>query len=79
MAKADLLKSYSEAGKLTADKIYGMLSGEINKKKKSNKPLPIKIKPKVISKYFTTEQKSDEIEGIIEKALEMYFEKEASR
>ena len=73
MVKADLLKSYSEAGTLTADKIYGILSGEINKKKKSNKPVPIKIKPKVISRYFTSEQNSDEIEETIERALEMYF------
>ncbi len=76
MAKADLLKSYSGAGTLTSDKIYGILSGEINIKKKSNKPAAIKIKPKVISKYFNLEQKADEIERIIEKALEMYFGKQ---
>jgi len=75
MAKADLLKSYSGDGTLTSDKIYGILSGEINIKKKSNKPAPIKIKAKVISKYFTPEQRLDEIEGIIEMALEMYFRK----
>jgi len=78
MTKSELLKSYSEVGTLTADKIYGILSGEINKKKKLNKPASIKIKPKVISKYFTSEQKSEEIEGIIEKALEMYFEKQGN-
>jgi len=61
MAKTDLLKSYSGAGTLTADKIYGILSGEINKNKKSNKPTAIKIKAKVISKYFTSEQKLIEI------------------
>jgi len=78
IAKTDLLKSYSLAGTLTADKIYGILSGEINKNKKSNKPTAIKIKQKVISKYFTPEQKSNEIERIIEMALEMYFGKQAN-
>lgn len=73
MAKAEILRSNSEAGSLTSDRIYAILSGEIDKKKKSNKPLPIKIKPKVISRFFTQQQKPAEIEEVIEKALELYF------
>ncbi|MCX7748218.1 MAG: ParB N-terminal domain-containing protein [Clostridia bacterium] len=71
MVKADILRS--NTGTLTADKIYAILSGELGKKKKNNKLAPIKIKPKVISRFFTQEQKASEIEDIIEKALEQYF------
>lgn len=73
MVKADILRSNSEAGGLTSDRIYSILSGELGKKKKSNKPVSIKIKPKVISRFFTQEQKTSEIEEVIEKALELYF------
>lgn len=73
MVKADILRSNSEAGSLTSDRIYAILSGELGKKKKSNKPVSIKIKPKVISRFFTQEQKPTEIEEVIEKALELYF------
>ena len=73
MVKADILRSNSESGSLTTDRIYAILSGELGKKKKSNKPAPIKIKPKVISRFFTQEQKPAEIEDVIEKALELYF------
>ncbi len=73
MVKADILRSNSEAGGLTSDRIYSILSGELGKKKKSNKPVSIKIKPKVISRFFTQEQRTSEIEEVIEKALELYF------
>jgi ParB family chromosome partitioning protein len=73
MVKADILRSNSESGSLTSDRIYAVLSGELGKKKKTNKPTPIKIKPKVISRFFTQEQKAAEIEEVIEKALELYF------
>lgn len=73
MVKADILRSNSESGSLASDRIYAILSGELGKKKKSNKPAPIKIKPKVISRFFSQEQKPAEIEDVIEKALELYF------
>lgn len=73
MVKADILRSNSEAGSLTADRIFAVLSGELGKKKKTNKTAPIKIKSKVISRFFTQEQKPAEIEEVIEKALELYF------
>lgn len=34
---------------------------------------PIKIKPKVYSRFFTDKTEQAEIESTIEKALEMYF------
>ena len=73
MVKADILRSNSESGSLTPDRIYAVLSGELGKKKKSNKPASIKIKQKVILRFFTQEQKPAEIEDVIEKALELFF------
>ena len=51
-----------------------ILSGEKTRKPKSDKPQPFKIKPTVISKYFTTQQTTKEIEEIIDRALAFYFE-----
>ena len=73
MIKADILRSNSESGNLYPDRIYAILSGESVRKPKSNKPAPVKIKSKVISRFFTQEQKPAEIEEIIERALELYF------
>ena len=74
MKKAELLRSYYESKKLTDTAIVQILSGEKTRKPKSDKPQPVKVKPAVISKYFTTEQTAKEIEETIEKALAMYFE-----
>lgn len=74
MKKAELLRSYYETGKLTDTAMVQILSGEKTRKPKSNKPQPFKVKPTVISKYFTNEQSSKEIEDTIDKALAMYFE-----
>lgn len=68
MVKAEILRSNSEAGTLSADRIYSILSGEFSKKKKSSKPAPVKIKSKIISRFFSLEQKTSEIEEVIEKA-----------
>lgn len=76
MAKAKTLRDLSESGRLTQDKIFAVLSGEYSKKKKAEKPAVVKLKPKLISKFFTPEQKQAEIEEIIEKALTLYFEKQ---
>jgi len=72
--KADLLRSYYETGKLNDTSIMQILSGEKTRKPKSNKPQPVKIKPAVISKYFTSQQTPKEIEDTIDKALALYFE-----
>lgn len=72
--KADLLRSYYESGKLTDTMIAQILSGEKGNKPKSDKPQPFKVKPAVISKYFTPRQTVKEIEEIIDQALALYFE-----
>lgn len=74
MKKAELLRSYYETSKLTDTAIVQILSGEKTKKPKSNKPQPVKVKPAVISKYFTPQQTAKEIEETIDKALAYYFE-----
>lgn len=74
MKKAELLRSYYETSKLTDTAIVQILSGEKTKKPKSSKPQPVKVKPAVISKYFTPQQTAKEIEETIDKALAYYFE-----
>lgn len=76
MCKADILRSYSETGKLDFDKIYSILSGELDRKKKSDKPAAIRLKPKIVAKFFSDGQKQAEIEEVIEKALTLYFQKQ---
>lgn len=74
MKKADVLREYSQGKKLDENIAFSILSGEYFKKNKVAKPTPIKLKPKLINKYFTPETKQPEIEEIIDKALELYFE-----
>lgn len=76
--KAELFHGYYKAGKLTDTAIVQILSGEKTRKPKSNKPQPVKIKPAVISKYFTPQQTQKEIEEVIDKALALYFENQES-
>jgi len=73
MKKAELLRDYHESKKLTEDAIVQILSGEKNRKPKGVKPKAVKIKPSVISKFFTAEQGQKEIEDTIDKALTFYF------
>jgi ParB family chromosome partitioning protein len=51
-----------------------ILSGDITKKKRQAKQAVIKLKPKLLEKYFSREQRQSEIEEIIDKALAFYFE-----
>lgn len=74
MEKADILRSFAEAGKLDKEKIQQILSGDITKKKRQAKQAVIKLKPKLLEKYFSREQQQREIEEIIDKALALYFE-----
>jgi ParB family chromosome partitioning protein len=73
MKKAASIRIYDKNGQLTWDTAKSIISGEINKKEK--KPTGIKIQPKIISKYFRPEEDKKDIESIIEKALELYFNK----
>lgn len=75
LKKAELLKHYQENKKLNDTMLNKILSGDMKPKKKSTKAAGFKLKPKLIQKYFSVEQKSNEIEEVIEKALEMYFDK----
>lgn len=74
MEKADVLRTFSETGNLDKEKIQQILSGDINLNKNQVKPVVIKLKPKLLEKYFSREQKQTEIEEIIDKALSLYFE-----
>ena len=74
MKKAELLRNYYETSKLTDTAIVQILSGEKTRKPKSDKPQPVKVKPAVISKYFTAQQTAKEIEETIDRALAFYFE-----
>ncbi|HBV88470.1 MAG TPA: chromosome partitioning protein ParB [Desulfosporosinus sp.] len=74
MVKAERMKGLSEQGKLSGDNIYSILSGEDDKKPK--KSTAIKLKPKLVTKFFHAGQKPAEIEQIIEKALSLYFGQE---
>lgn len=71
--RAALLRSYSEGNKLNEKTAYQILSGEVSKKPKSATPPPVKIKHKIYSKYFPADTKANEIERIVDEALEMYF------
>jgi ParB family chromosome partitioning protein len=70
IVKAEALRAYSKVGTLTTERIRTVLSGVI---KKPGRPAAAKVSPKVISKYFTQEQKQAEIDEIVEKALERWF------
>jgi len=74
MKKADVLRQYSEDGKLDEDAIYLVLSGEAVKKPKPNRTPVVKVNKTVYAKYFRPEQSATDVQRIVEKALDMYFE-----
>lgn len=69
--KAEILKTCSQGRNFNYDKAYEILSGKFFNKPKKVKG--IKIKPKIISKYFSENQSQVQIEKTIEEALDMYF------
>lgn len=71
MKKAEVLRGY--AGRLDDDLTYQILSGEKNKKPKSDKPQPFKLKATIYTKYFAPGTKSADMEHIIDEALALYF------
>ncbi len=71
MKKADALRLASEKKALSRDDVEKILTGE--KKPKSTRPAPFKLKPKIVTKYFKPEQKPDEIEATIIEALDFYY------
>jgi ParB family chromosome partitioning protein len=72
MKKADVLRKYSEKGKLDSDCIYRILSGTIAKK--PVRTPTVKVSKVIYSKYFKPNQPAKEVQGIVEQALKMYFE-----
>jgi len=71
MKKADLLRKHSEKGRLDKDAIKRILSGAMAYK--PNRTPTVKIHKTVYAKYFKPNQSAREVESIVEKALEMYF------
>jgi ParB family chromosome partitioning protein len=77
MKKADALRQYSEKIKLDEENIYLILSGEVARTPKPNRTPTVKVSKSVYSKYFKSSQSVKEIQDIVEKALELYFEQTA--
>ncbi len=73
MKKADILRGYSERGKLDDETMYLIVNGELGRPPKKKRFPAFKIKPKVYSLYFAPDQKATEVEEVIEKALKFYF------
>jgi len=74
MKKADTLRQYSEKEKLNEENIQLILSGKLENKEKTNRVPVIKVNKAVYSRYFNSNQSAKEIQDIVEKALERYFE-----
>lgn len=74
--KAALFHSYVKEGNLTEKTIAEILSGQKSEILEIAKHKTFRLKPTVISRYFTPVQSKKEIEETIEKALELYFSKD---
>ena len=72
MKKADMLRKYSEKGKLDEDSIQQILTGAAVYK--PNRTPTVKINKTVYAKYFKQNQSAREVQKVVEKALDMYFE-----
>lgn len=73
--KASELKKLQENGKLNEVVIMKVLEGTYNKSKKQSTVLNgIKVAPKIMKKYFNEKQSTEEVENIIDKALELYYQ-----
>ena len=72
--KADLLRLFSEKGKLNGESIYKVLAGETTPK--PNRTPTVKIDKSVYSKYFKPNQPAKEVQETVERALELYFEQQ---
>lgn len=71
------IKENSKLGKITRDLLIKILCPTVSEEKAESKPKKKKtvyrMKPVVFNKFFTEDQKMDEIEEIVETALEEYF------
>jgi ParB family chromosome partitioning protein len=71
MKKAEALRLAANKRTLDHETVEQILAG--TKKTKTACPAAFKLKPKLMSKYFTPEQKPTEIETIIIEALEFFY------
>lgn len=71
MKKATLLRSYENDGKLNWNTAMKIISGDVLKS--TGKIKPFKFQSAIISKFFGSTEKKDDIEKTIEKVLELYF------
>jgi ParB family chromosome partitioning protein len=74
MKKAESLREFSEAKKLTDEKMELILTGDLNKKPKPKTAPPLKIKARIYQKYFDGDTSQSEMEATIDQALAEYFE-----
>ena len=73
MTKANILREYSEKGKLDPESIACILSGELRQKPKTNRTPTVKIGKSVYARYFKPEQTAADVQKIVEAALAYYF------
>ncbi len=73
MKKAELLRSYSEKGKLNPSTIEEIMVGEKTRKPKTDKPKKVILKETMIKKHFKNGESEKEMGEIIDRALEQYF------
>ena len=74
MKKAEVLRQFSEKGKLDGESVYKILSG--NAAPKPNRTPTVKINKAVYSMYFKPNQPAKEVQETVEKALALYFEQQ---
>ena len=75
IAKAKMIRELESKDKLTIATMTEILSG-IRRKKNPGKPKAFSISGKIMKKYeqyFSPDQDKKEIENVIDKALELYF------
>ena len=70
--KAEILRQFSEKGKLNGESVYKILTGDTALK--PNRTPTVKINKLVYAKYFKPNQSAKEVQDIVEKALESYFD-----
>lgn len=71
---AKLLKQYADNKTLTSHVMTEILGGDRIRGRKKNTGASFKIKKDVVAKYFDPKTKESEIESVIAKALELYFQ-----
>ena len=72
MKKADILRQFSQKGTSNGESVYRILSGDTELK--PNRTPTVKINKLVYAKYFKPNQSAKEVQDIVEKALESYFD-----